>query len=229
MSAEFIAPPCEAELGFLFQDEHIVLLEKPSGLLSVPGKNPLNKDSVLERLKLRHPQAKLVHRLDFGTSGLMVAALSDLAIAHLNRQFQERRVEKQYTALLAGHLPNDSGEIDAPIARGEFPLQKICTDTGKKALSRYQVLSRESTVCGFPVTRVRYQPVTGRTHQLRIHSLSIGHPILGCDLYRADVEAEGRVEDSQGLASRLLLHAGSLSFGHLVSGERISFESDCSF
>lgn len=227
MSAQFIAPPCEAELGFLYQDEHIVLLEKPSGLLSVPGKNPLNNDSVLERLKLLHPQAKLVHRLDFGTSGLMVAALSDLAIAHLNRQFQERRVEKQYTALLAGHLSNDSGEIDAPIARAEFPLQKICTETGKTALSHYQVLSRERTQCGYPVTRVRFQPVTGRTHQLRIHSLSIGHPILGCDLYRADVEAEGRMVDSQELASRLLLHASSLRFEHPVSGERMSLESTC--
>ena len=226
MITEFIAPPCEAELGFQYQDEHIVLLEKPSGLLSVPGKNPLNKDSVLERLKLRHPQAKLVHRLDFGTSGLMVAALSDLAIAHLNRQFQERRVEKQYTALLAGHLPNDSGEIDAPIARGEFPLQKICTETGKAALSRYQVLARERTACGFPVTRVHFQPVTGRTHQLRIHSLSMGHPIMGCDLYRADVEAEGRVVDSQELASRLLLHAGLLNIEHPVSGERLSFRNE---
>ncbi|MGB0866785.1 MAG: RluA family pseudouridine synthase, partial [Granulosicoccaceae bacterium] len=191
----------------MYRDNHILVVEKPSGLLSVPGKNPLNKDSVLERLKAMYPAAKLVHRLDFGTSGVMLAALTEQAVTHLNKQFQSRRVRKAYIALVAGHLEADSGEIDLPIARGDFPLQKICESGGKRAISRYEVLSRETTGAGFPVSRLRFTPLTGRTHQLRLHSLAISHPIVGCDLYHKMVQFAGRKIDSQQLASRLLLHA----------------------
>jgi len=226
---DFIAPPCTAALGFVFSDADIVVLEKPSGLLSVPGKHPSNKDSVLERLKVQYPSAKLVHRLDFGTSGLMVAALSSRGIAHLNQQFQERSIAKEYTAVLAGHLADDCGEISMPIARGDFPRQKICTETGKEAISHYQVLAHEYTDGDFPVTRVRYKPVTGRTHQLRIHSLEIGHPIVGCDLYNAELMLKTQLVDSHKLAKRLQLHASQLSFDHPLSGERMSVVSECPF
>lgn len=225
----FIAPPCTAELGFLYQDTDIVLLEKPSGLLAVPGQHPRNKDSVLSRLQQRFPQAKLAHRLDFGTSGLMLACLSAHAIAHVNRQFQQRTVTKNYIALLAGRLEQEQGSIDLPIARAAFPLQKICSEKGKPAQSDYQLLAHESTVCGFPVSRVRYHPVTGRTHQLRLHSLAIQHPILGCDLYRAGVQGHGREVCSYSLASRLLLHASALAFDHPDTGRRMVFESQCPF
>jgi len=230
MSAtEFIAPPCLSELGYVYQDEHLLLLEKPSGLLSVPGQNPLNSDSVLLRLKQRYPQARLVHRLDFGTSGLMIACLTDHAIAHINRQFQLRQVQKEYTAVLAGHLQDDDGVIDLPIARDVFPVQKICVETGKQAQSAYQVLARDVSSNGIPITRVHYKPLTGRTHQLRVHSKAIGHAILGCELYNAEVESNGRTVDTESLSERLLLHAGSLSFEHPESGERVVFESDCPF
>lgn len=226
---EFIAPHCSAELVILHRDEHVLILEKPSGLLSVPGQNPLNADSVLLRLKQSFPQARLVHRLDFGTSGLMIACLSDAAIAQLNRQFQLHQVAKQYTALLAGHLALEQGLIDLAIARDDFPRQKICAQTGKQAQSAYRVMAREYTRSGVAATRVEFKPQTGRTHQLRLHSQAIGYPIIGCDLYNAQLIIDGLSVDSQLLAERLLLHASALCFAHPASGEQLEFNSACPF
>jgi len=220
MTDEFIAPPCAEQIEILFNDEHLLAINKPSGLLSLSGKNPVNKDSVYERLLQLYPTAKMIHRLDFGTSGIMLIALNKQINANLTKQFQLRSVEKTYTAVLYGNLQIDNGEITEPIARAEFPYQKICRQSGKSAKSLYQVVERtEST------TRVIFTPETGRTHQLRVHSLSIGHPIIGCDLYDRIINGKS----TRDMAERLMLHATSLSFDHPVSGERIHLESPCPF
>ncbi len=227
---DFIVPPCHEEITILHRDEHLLVIDKPSKLLSVPGQNPLNKDSVLLRLKQQWPEVKLVHRLDFGTSGLMLACLSGLSIANLNLQFQNRSVQKQYTAHLAGHVEPEQGVIDLPIARADdFPRQKVCRETGKPAQSHYRVLAHETTASGVDYSRVLFSPITGRTHQLRLHSLVMGHPLLGCDLYNQEVEVRGQLVNSQTLASRLLLHACRLSFEHPVSQQPVLFESAAGF
>jgi tRNA pseudouridine32 synthase/23S rRNA pseudouridine746 synthase len=214
----FIAPPCHDDIEILWQDEHLLLINKPSGLLSLSGKNPQNLDSVHYRLVQTFPGCTLVHRLDFGTSGLMVVARNKTINAALCQQFSQRSVEKGYSALLCGHLENDEGIIDAPIAKDPalFPLMSICAISGKPARSRYRVVERFYQGMNLPLTRVMLTPETGRTHQLRIHCQQLGHPILGCDLY-GGLEAPG-TED----APRLMLHASELNFIHPVSGEPVN-------
>ncbi|HDR2783880.1 TPA: RluA family pseudouridine synthase [Enterobacter sichuanensis] len=214
----FIAPPCHDDIAILWQDEHLLLINKPSGLLSLSGKNPQNRDSVHYRLVQTFPGCTLVHRLDFGTSGLMVVARNKAINAALCQQFSQRSVEKGYSALLCGHLENDEGVIDAPIAKDPamFPLMSICATTGKPARSRYRVVERFYQETGVPLTRVTLIPETGRTHQLRIHCQQLGHPILGCDLYGGlDVPGTETVP-------RLMLHASVLNFIHPVSGEPVN-------
>ena len=214
----FIAPPCEHAIDILYQDDAILLINKPSGLLSLSGKNPLNFDSVHYRIKQDFPTATLLHRLDFGTSGIMIVALTKEYNALLMRQFQSRQIKKQYKAILQGELTPYEGVIELPIAKGEFPRQIICHQQGKTAKSEYKVLSYS------PVTnqsRVEFYPLTGRTHQLRIHSQAVGHPILGCDLYN-----QGK---SQQAAPRLMLHASELTFNHPITGQSITAQAQCPF
>ncbi|WP_058960930.1 RluA family pseudouridine synthase [Type-E symbiont of Plautia stali] len=218
----FIAPPCSEEISIHYQDEHLVLIDKPTGLLSLSGKNPQNLDSVHHRLVKLFPGCTLVHRLDFGTSGLMVVARNKAINALLCQQFSQRSVTKVYTALLCGHLNHDEGVIDAAIAKDPalFPLMSICAETGKPARSRYQVIERltregDNGVV-LPVTRVQLLPETGRTHQLRIHCQQLGHPILGCDLYG------GLLQPGTEKTPRLMLHASELHFVHPISGENIT-------
>ncbi|SAD62581.1 pseudouridylate synthase [Enterobacter cloacae] len=214
----FIAPPCHDDIEILWQDEHLLLINKPSGLLSLSGKNPQNLDSVHYRLVQIFPGCTLVHRLDFGTSGLMVVARNKAINAALCQQFSQRSVEKGYSALLCGHLENDEGVIDAPIAKDPalFPLMSICAISGKPARSGYRVVERFYQGLDLPLTRVMLTPETGRTHQLRIHCQQLGHPILGCDLY-GGLDVPG-AED----APRLMLHASELNFIHPVSGEPVN-------
>ena len=216
----FIVPVCHEYIEILFQDEHLLLINKPTGLLSLSGKHPLNKDSVHFRLVQDFPTATMLHRLDFGTSGIMVVALNKQINAHITKQFQARSVDKSYTALLHGHLAKDEGVIEFPVAKDKpnFPLQKICFETGKAALTNYQVVERLTE----PVaTKVTFTPVTGRTHQLRIHSQQIGHPILGCDLYATD--------EAFFMSQRLMLHATTLAFDHPVTGRRVKGVCSCGF
>jgi len=214
----FIAPPCHNNIEILWQDEHLLLINKPSGLLSLSGKNPQNLDSVHYRLVQTFPGCTLVHRLDFGTSGLMVIARNKAINAALCEQFSQRSVEKVYSALLCGHVENNEGVIDAPIAKDPalFPLMSICAKNGKPARSHYRVVERFYQETGLPLTRVKLTPETGRTHQLRIHCQQLGHPILGCDLY-GGLEAPGAER-----TSRLMLHASVLNFIHPVSGEPVN-------
>jgi len=215
----FIAPPCLDEISLLFQDAHLLVINKPSGLLSLSGKNPQNLDSVHYRLVKLFPGCTLVHRLDFGTSGLMVVARNKAINAALCQQFSQRSVGKTYQALLCGHLINNEGVIDAAIAKdpAQFPRMVICAVQGKPARSRYRVTERSyyqgKEGVALPVTRVELTPETGRTHQLRIHCQQLGHPILGCDLYG------GLLPPGAEQAERLMLHASGLTFVHPVSGE----------
>jgi len=231
----FIAPPCLGQIRVLYQDSDILLIDKPSGLLSLSGKNPLNLDSVHYRLVQDFPTATLLHRLDFGTSGIMLVALNKSVNGLLTKQFQARTIEKRYTALLHGHIAADSGVINLPIAKDvdHFPLQKICHSTGKPAISEYRVLERLTEPFA---TRVEFTPVSGRTHQLRIHSQQFGHSILGCDLYGGVGEsvADNAAAPDPDITkmtsnSRLMLHATRLAFDHPLTGERIDWLCECPF
>lgn len=224
---DFVAPPCSDFVEILYQDDDILLINKPSGLLSLSGKNPLNRDSVHYRLvhgqegvSPAFPEAKLPHRIDFGTSGVMVVGLNAASAKHLNKQFQARTVQKRYIAMLEGWVTDDQGQISAAIAKHKdyFPLVKVCPAMGKAAISEYRVLQRLEQPRR---SLVQFTPLTGRTHQLRIHSQTFGHPILGCDLYKSD--------HSEQMAERLLLHASDLYFEHPTSGEPVHGHCPCPF
>ncbi|MEH6651346.1 MAG: pseudouridine synthase [Motiliproteus sp.] len=216
----FIVPHCADQIEILYQDSQLLLINKPSKLLSLSGKHPLNQDSVHYRLVQQFPTATLAHRLDFGTSGIMIVALNKAVNAELTKQFQQRTIDKRYIALLHGQPAVDEGVIDLPIAkdRDNFPLQKICHDSGKAAQSHFRVIERLAEVNN---CRVEFTPLTGRTHQLRIHSRELGHPILGCDLYASN-EAFFK-------AQRLMLHASRICFVHPVSGEPVDARCECPF
>ncbi|HHX34539.1 MAG TPA: RluA family pseudouridine synthase [Gammaproteobacteria bacterium] len=224
---DFVAPVCRDFVTIVYQDDDILLINKPSGLLSLSGKSPLNWDSVHYRLvhgqagvTPTFPEAKLVHRLDFGTSGIMLVGLNAEAAQQLNQQFQARTIQRRYMALLEGWLEDDQGQISAAIAKDKslFPRVKICRSTGKAAITEYRVVERLESPRR---SLVHFTPLTGRTHQLRIHSLDIGHPILGCDLYAS--------AQSEKLADRLLLHASDLYFAHPVTGEAVHGQCPCPF
>ncbi|MGS2721713.1 RluA family pseudouridine synthase [Paraglaciecola aestuariivivens] len=216
----FVAPKCLEQIGIVYEDEFLVAINKPSGLLSLSGKNPLNQDSVHHRLASLFPDIRLTHRLDLGTSGIMLLAKNKYVNSQLTAQFQQRTVSKGYVSVVAGLVADDYGEIDIPIAKDPalFPKLKVCQLTGKPAQTSYQVLERDNNLNR---SRVRFTPHTGRTHQLRIHSQAIGHPILGCDLY-------GNANTLQ-MAPRLLLHALDISFNHPESGQRMTLASPCPF
>ena len=211
-----VPPPCLEEVQVLYVDDHILVVNKPAGLLSVPGR--FLKDSVLHRMLFEYPDAVVVHRLDLDTSGLLVLALSKKAVSDLNRQFRERSVRKYYEALVWGHVPDTKGLIELPIRPdpNNRPRQIIDHAKGKAAQTRYRVIN-----IGRQSSRLRLQPITGRSHQLRIHLASIGYPILGCDLYahRAAFEA----------ADRLMLHATNLRISHPTTLESLDFRCPAEF
>ena len=210
------APP-DGPLEVLFQDIRLLLVNKPSGLLSVPGKGEHLADCLETRVKARYPGALLVHRLDRDTSGIMVFARKPSVQRHLNLQFEKRLVDKTYIAEVWGEVEGETGEIDLPVIVDwpNRPLNKVCRDTGKPALTRWEVIGR-----GEGRTRVRLFPKTGRSHQLRVHMLALGHPILGDPFY-----ATG---EALAAAPRLLLHAETLAFTD-TRGEALRFECPCPF
>ncbi|HJL60754.1 MAG TPA: pseudouridine synthase [Pseudomonadales bacterium] len=211
-----IPPECKDPVEVVYVDEHILVVDKPSGLLSVPGR--IVKDCVKSRISYDYPDATIVHRLDLDTSGLLILSLSKLATIELNRQFRDRIIEKRYIADVFGRVSPDSGDIDFPIATDSAnrPRQRIDLENGKQSLTRYEVLERSGDS-----TRLLLKPVTGRSHQLRIHLAHINHPILGCDLY-AHAEAYSA-------ADRLCLHAHELRILHPAGGQPRSFKSKVPF
>lgn len=214
----YLVPHTREPYRIIYADDDLLLVRKPDLLLSVPGRHPANYDCLLTRLQQEYPEALLLHRLDLDTSGIMVFARHRGAQAALARLFQERRVEKRYIAMVDGVPSEPQGHIALPIARDweNRPRQKICAETGKNASTHYRVLE---ALEGY--SRLLLSPVTGRTHQLRIHCREIGHPILGCDMYSPN-EVMGR-------APRLMLHACYLAFPHPTTGRLLAGHSPAPF
>ncbi|MBT0728945.1 bifunctional tRNA pseudouridine(32) synthase/23S rRNA pseudouridine(746) synthase RluA [Rosenbergiella nectarea] len=211
-------PPLEPWLHILYQDEHIIVVNKPSGLLSVPGRLPEHRDSIMTRIQRDFPGAESVHRLDMATSGVMVVALTKAAERELKRQFREREPSKTYIAQVWGQLLPDEGLVDLPLICDwpNRPKQKVCFETGKAAQTEWEVLERDAVSC-----RVQLKPITGRSHQLRVHMLAMGHPILGDNFYASP--------EAKALASRLLLHAERLTITHPVFGNSMTFKQPAEF
>lgn len=202
------------EIEIIYADDALVVANKPSMLLSVPGRGADKQDCLISRLRVDFPSILTVHRLDWETSGLIVLALSKEVLRHLSRQFQERQVHKNYTAVVYGTPDKDSGEINLPL-RCDWenrPRQIVDYQQGKAAQTFWQSLSSETNA-----TRLLLTPVTGRSHQLRVHMQAIGHPILGDRLY-AHAEAFA-------MSERLLLHATRLEFTHPKNKKTLKFYS----
>lgn len=211
-------PPLDPYLPVIHSDADLLVVDKPGGLLSVPGKAPEHGDCVESRSQVAYPASRIVHRLDMDTSGVMVLAMNPAAHRHLGLQFERRKTSKTYIADIWGYLDGDAGEVDLPLICDwpNRPKQMVCHENGKVALTRWEVISRSERT-----TRVRLFPHTGRSHQLRVHMLALGHPILGDRFY-----ADG---DALAASDRLALHAESLELHHPTGGERIAFRSPCPF
>lgn len=209
--------PPQSPLDVLHEDHEIVVVNKPAGLLSVPGKGEHLSDCLLTRVQEAFPMALLVHRLDRDTSGVMVFGLSPHAQRHLSKQFEERKVKKTYVARVAGRMEGKTGTIELPLIVDwpNRPRQMVCHETGKEAVTDWRVLRAKDGE-----SRVRLHPKTGRSHQLRVHMLSLGHPILGDPLY-----AEGAARDHE----RMMLHAEELRLSHPESGRGLVFRVKAPF
>lgn len=216
-------PPTDPWLTVLHQDDDILVLSKPSGLLSVPGKSADLADCLERRARETFPAATMVHRLDRDTSGLLVLAQNARAHRHLGLQFERRKVQKAYLARVWGHVEADEGRIDLPLICDwpNRPMQMVDHGRGRPAQTDWQVLAREQTPDGNPVTRLSLFPLTGRSHQLRVHMLARGHPVLGDRLYAP--------KDALAAADRLQLHAERLTLFHPADGRVMTFEDDCPF
>ena len=214
---EFTYDPPMGPLVIAYQDDQIIVVDKPSGLLSVPGKTVGRRDCVELRLRAMHPESLLVHRLDCDTSGVMIFARSKAAQGFLGQEFEKRRSEKTYIARLWGRLMPEAGRVDLPLGTDwpNRPRQMVDHENGRAAQTDWQVLGYDSQT-----TRVALYPLTGRSHQLRVHMLELGHPILGDPIY-----ATGPALDYP----RLMLHAQSLSLHHPITQDRATFTATCPF
>lgn len=208
-------PPPRDALRIIYKDGDLVVADKPPGLLSVPGRGAARQICALNYLEEQSGPVFGVHRLDMDTSGLIVFARTPTAQSHLSQQFENRSVSKTYDALVAGCPSSQTGEIDLPIGRRWEDRPKRCIDLkdGKPALTHWQAVRTTETF-----THLELRPVTGRTHQLRLHLSVIGHPILGDRLY-GDAASK----------DRLCLNASKLEFDHPSTGKRLRFEVPASF
>ena len=214
----FVYSPPKTPLDILYIDEDVLVVNKPSGLLSVPGKELKHWDSLELRVKAQYANSLLVHRLDMDTSGVIIFALNKSSQRSLNLQFEQRAVKKIYEARVFGNINKNNGSIDLPLIVDwpNRPLQKVDIKEGKDALTHWHVLKRERNA-----TRVRLMPETGRTHQLRVHMMSIGHAILGDRFYGNAIEIN--------LAKDLQLHAKKLVVNHPKSGKSLELISKVPF
>ncbi len=211
-------PPMEPYLDVVYQDDDVLLLNKPSGLLSVPGRKEIHKDSLQSRAVAAHPTATTVHRLDMETSGLIVMALNKPSHVALSRQFEQRKIGKNYIARVFGYVKQTEGQVNAPLICDwpNRPKQMVDLTKGKQALTHWSVIKHEQQT-----TLMSLKPVTGRSHQLRVHMLHIGHPIVGDQLY-----AEG---DALTCSARLQLHSQKIEFNHPTSQNLMVFEVPADF
>lgn len=208
--------------GLVYVDEHLLVLEKPAGLLAVPGRGDDKQDCLSLRAQRLWPDALVVHRLDMATSGLFLMGRGLHMQRLLSRAFAERAVDKRYEAIVAGAMgaPGATGTIDLPLAADwpNRPRQKVDAEHGRPSVTHWRVLARDEAAA---TTRLALEPVTGRSHQLRVHLQAIGHPIVGDALYAPpEVQAQ---------APRLLLHATGLRLAHPASGEPLEFASAAPF
>ncbi|SNZ20999.1 tRNA pseudouridine32 synthase / 23S rRNA pseudouridine746 synthase [Cohaesibacter gelatinilyticus] len=212
------APPMDPYLNVVHEDEHILVFDKPTGLLSVPGKAAEHQDCLEHRAVECYGDARIVHRLDMDTSGVMVLARTADALRNLGRQFQKRKTSKQYVARVWGQLKDDEGHVDLPLICDwpSRPKQMVCFERGKPAQTDWKVIGRDEKS-----TLVRLSPITGRSHQLRVHMLSLGHVILGDRFYAKD--------EALTASDRLCLHAEYLGLIHPATGEWMDFSSPISF
>lgn len=215
LSTEYTPP--QDPLDILHEDHEIVVVNKPSGLLSVPGRGEHLADCLLTRVQAVFPQALLIHRLDRDTSGVMIFGLSPHAQRNLSMQFEKRTTKKTYVARVHGRLEPKTGTVDLPLIVDwpNRPRQMVCHETGKQAITDYRVLKANDDE-----SRVRLTPKTGRSHQLRVHMLALGHVILGDPLY-----AEGVAADHP----RLMLHSEELRVNHPESGKGMGFRAKARF
>ncbi len=218
MLAGLSSQPVELALPIIYEDEYLIAVDKPGGLLSVPGRTSDLQDSVLTRLRQLYPELYTVHRLDRDTSGILLLARDKLTYRHLSQQFEHRQIHKVYEAILGGIIAMEQGSIDLPLWGDPLdrPRQTVDFNFGKSSITKFQVLGQ---IDGY--TRIEFFPVTGRTHQLRVHAADargLGVTILGDQLY-----------DCQANAERLHLHARELSFTHPYTLERISLQIQCPF
>lgn len=211
-------PPADTGLPVLFQDAHILVLSKPAGLLSVPGNKPELQDCLESRALVQYTSATTVHRLDRGTSGVCVMALTPEAHRKLGLQFEKRKTSKVYKALVAGCVSEDEGLIELPLRTDWYnrPKQMVDTCLGREAVTRWQVEHRFDTA-----TLMRLMPETGRSHQLRVHMQFLGHPIIGDEFYAPD--------DVVRRSDRLMLHAEELTIRHPCTNEFMTFADPCPF
>ena len=209
--------PPDVPLSVLHEDADVLLVDKPAGLLSVPGKGPELADCLLSRVQVAFPDALLVHRLDRDTSGVMIFALTPHAQRHLGLQFEKRMTKKTYVARVGGVPADETGTVDLPLIVDwpNRPRQMVCHDTGKPAQTDWRLIKAEGDTA-----RVRLHPRTGRSHQLRVHMLALGHPILGDPFY-----AEGPARDFP----RLMLHSEELRFNHPQGGHSTKVRSKAPF
>ena len=216
MAKDAYAPP-ETPLEILHDDHMVLAVNKPTGLLSVPGKGPELADCLLSRVQAVFPEALLVHRLDRDTSGVMIFALEKGAQRHLGLQFEKRQMRKVYIARVWGEMAERAGRVELPLIVDwpNRPLQKVDFDEGRPAVTNWKLMRHEGGT-----SRVRLMPETGRSHQLRVHMREIGHPILGDPFY-----AEGAARQ----APRLMLHAESLRFRHPDGGRGMTVKAACPF
>lgn len=213
---QLVYDPPTTPLDILHLDAQLIVVDKPAGLLSVPGRS--EPDCLHARLMVEHPEARLIHRLDMATSGVMIFARTAEAQRHLGLQFERRHVRKTYTARVAGEVHGESGRIDLPLIANwpERPVQMVNFAHGKSAVTDWEVTARESGA-----TRLSLHPITGRSHQLRVHCWAMGWPILGDMIYGVDPVYEG--------ADRLQLHAQQLNIRHPDGGATMQFEAPCPF
>jgi tRNA pseudouridine32 synthase/23S rRNA pseudouridine746 synthase len=209
--------PPQTPLDILHKDHEILVVNKPAGLLSVPGKGEHLADCLLSRVQAAFPEALLVHRLDRDTSGVMIFALTPHAQRHLGLQFERRHVKKTYVARVWGEMAEKTGTVDLPLIVDwpNRPKQKVDFETGRPAQTDWRVVRVEDGT-----TRLRLYPHTGRSHQLRVHMAELGHPILGDPFY-----ATGPARDFP----RLMLHAEALRIRHPDGGAGLSFSAPCPF
>jgi tRNA pseudouridine32 synthase/23S rRNA pseudouridine746 synthase len=219
LNDNFIYSPPQEDLVIVYEDDDLVVIEKPAGLLSVPGRLPEHQDSAYLRVLAQFPQAKITHRLDMATSGILMFAKHRDAEVAVSKMFQARTVEKHYIALVQGQLDAE-GSVEVPLITDweNRPRQIVHFELGKPAKTLYQALSYDTET---DITRVLLTPITGRSHQLRVHMQYIGHPITGDKLYHP--------EPTRSPLKRMALHASFLAFQQPLSGQSVAIHGSVPF